>query len=401
MQYTKKFITRPMHPPSEQGTFSGATLLITGSCIGAGMIGLPVVSAPAGLIPSTLAMILCYLFAVGSSLLLLEATLWFDRRVNLISLASFALGKGGMAITWGFFSFLFYCLFVAYIDGSSQLLSEAIFYLFGFALPRAAAIFISTSAIGIIVYAGTKCVHWIAKIFLFGLAFSYCALISLGLPNIKGEFLSHTNWPATLAAIPILLICFGSQNLIPTLIYYVKKNIRSMRRAIFLGNLIPFLVYFLWNFVILGMVSDTNIQGDNMVTDLLRNATQSDSVLFFAATFSFFAILTPFMTNTLAFVDFLKDGFKISSETKYDPLIYGLVLIPPAIFTLSYPNLFLKALGFAGGFADVILFGCLPSLIVWIGRTRKKAKGAYRAPGGKALPIAILLFSIGVLVLRH
>ncbi len=174
-----------------------------------------------------------------------------------------------------------------------------------------------------------------------------------------------------------------------------------MRHAILWGNFIPFLVYFLWNFVILGIVPEETIQGENMVTELLANAAQSDSVLFFAATFSFFAILTPFMTNTLAFVDFLKDGFRISSETKYDPLIYGLVLIPPAILTLGSPHLFLKALGFAGGFADVILFGILPSLIVWIGRYHKKAKGAYRAPGGRALPIAILLFSLGVLLIKH
>ncbi len=42
----------------KQGSAIGATLLITGCCIGAGMIGLPVVSAKAGFIPSMLAMLL-------------------------------------------------------------------------------------------------------------------------------------------------------------------------------------------------------------------------------------------------------------------------------------------------------------------------------------------------------
>src|SRR5690349_13326893 len=99
----------------------GSTLLITGCCIGAGMLGLPVVSAMAGFLPSTLAMLLCYGFTTATGLLLLEATLWFDQKVNLLSIAQFAFGKIGKAVTWSLFLFLFYCLFVAYMDGGGQL----------------------------------------------------------------------------------------------------------------------------------------------------------------------------------------------------------------------------------------------------------------------------------------
>src|ERR1700747_1734821 len=101
---------------TKEGNALGATLLITGCCIGAGMIGLPVMSAMAGFMPSTFAMLLCYFFATGTGPLILEATLWFDQKVNLSSMAGFALGKAGKALTWSLFLFLFYCLFVAYID---------------------------------------------------------------------------------------------------------------------------------------------------------------------------------------------------------------------------------------------------------------------------------------------
>jgi tyrosine-specific transport protein len=53
----------------------GATLLITGCCIGAGMLGMPVMSALAGFIPTTVAMIACYVFTTITGLLILEATL--------------------------------------------------------------------------------------------------------------------------------------------------------------------------------------------------------------------------------------------------------------------------------------------------------------------------------------
>jgi tyrosine-specific transport protein len=68
------------------------------------MIGLPVVSALAGFIPSTLAMILVYFFATATGLLLVEAALWFEHRVHLVSLAKFALGNVGKSIVAHCFS---------------------------------------------------------------------------------------------------------------------------------------------------------------------------------------------------------------------------------------------------------------------------------------------------------
>lgn len=392
---------------TKEGNTLGATLLITGCCIGAGMIGLPVMSAMAGFIPSTLAMFFCYLFATGTGLLILEATLWFDQKVNLISMAGFALGKAGRAVTWSLFLFLFYCLFVAYIDGGGQLFSNMLSTLFHQPVAREIGIIGCVSFVGLIVYGGTKTVSYVSRIFLFGLAFSFCVLLSLGVPHIEGEKLLYTNWDAVYSTLPILLVCFGYQNLIPTLTYYVKKDVSAVRTAIFVGNLIPFLLYFVWNFVILGILPDGNsmdfaqiVSQSDMVTGLLEKASESNSVLLFAKAFSFFAILTPFMANTMSFVDFLKDGLNISKKSKYDLSIYGLVLVPPTLLTLLFPHLFLKALGAAGGLADVLLFGVLPVMIVGIGRYVKKIKGPFIAPGGKLFLMTILLFSVGLLLIR-
>ena len=388
----------------KQGSTLGATLLITGCCIGAGMLGLPVVSAVAGFIPSTLAMILTYFFATTTGLLLVEAALWFDHKVHLITLSQFALGKVGKWIAWIFFLFLFYCLFVAYIEGGGGLFTSLLSSLFKGSFPREAGIFMCVIVVGSIVYTGTRSVSYVIRVFLLGAAISYGALIVLGLPHIEGHQLLHQNWKASIATIPILFICFGYQNLIPTVLYFVKKNVRSIRRAIYLGNLIPFGIYMLWNFVILGILPDLDVskivhQGD-LVTGLLQKASESSSVLFFAGTFSFFAILTPFMASTLAFVDFLKDGLKKIPLFQNDSIVYGCVLVPPTIFTLIYPNLFLSALGFAGGFIDAVLFGILPVSIVWVGRYVRKMKGSYEVSGGKPVLILVFLFSFAVLLYR-
>jgi tyrosine-specific transport protein len=391
---------------TKEGSALNAALLVTGCCIGAGMIGLPVMSAMAGFIPSTLVMVLCYFFATGTGLLLLEATLWFDERVNLVTMAHFALGRGGRIVAWSLFLFLFYCLFVAYIDGGGQLFAQFFSYVLQRPVSREVGIVCCVSFVGLIVYGGTHAVSRASRLFLCGVGVSYVALLSLGLPYVSGEHLLYTNWAGAISTIPILLICFGYQNLIPSLTYYVKKNLTALRFAIFVGNLIPFLIYFLWNFVILGILADANairssVDHSGMVAGLLEKASASQSVLLLANVFSFFAILSPFTANTLAFVDFLKDGLNRFRVSKNELLIYGLVLAPPMFLTLFYPHLFLKALGIAGGFADVILFGILPALIVWVGRYVKKIEGPYVAPGGKFFLALILLLSIGFLLIRH
>lgn len=386
------------------GSTLSATLFIAGCCIGAGMLGLPVVSAQAGFFPTTLAMIVTYFFATTTGLLLVEAALWFDERVHLITLCKFALGNVGRWIAWMFFLFLFYCLFVAYIEGGGQLFSSLLSSLFSREFPREVGIFVCVLFVGSLVYMGTRPVGMLSRIFLIALAISYSALMMFGIPHIEGAQLLHANWKQALATIPILFICFGYQNLVPTIIYYVSKNIRSIRRAIYIGTLIPFVIYSLWNFVILGILPDMDVskvvnQGD-MVTGLLQKASEAQSVLFFANTFSFFAILTPFMASALAFVDFFKDGFKKVPLFQYDPIVFAAVLVPPTLFTLLNPHLFLSALGFAGGFIDAVLFGILPVLIVWTGRYVKKMEGPYQVAGGKTTLVIVFLFSLGVLLYR-
>lgn len=396
------------HTLVKEGNALEITFMIAGCCIGAGMIGLPVMSALTGFIPSSLAMLLCYFFATATGLLILEATLWFDQKVNLITMADFVLGKAGKYLTWILFIFLFYCLFVAYIDAGGQLFARILSALLHAPVSREIGIFACVTFVAGVIYAGTKAVSLLSRIFFIGLAASYLLLIALGLPNVQGEQLLFMNWSTTLSTLPILFICFGYQNLIPTLVHYAKKNVNALRFAIFVGNLIPFFIYLLWNFVILGMLSKTGtaeiaemIGDGDLVTSLLAKASNSELVHFFAQAFTFFAILSPFIANGLSFVDFLKDGFKIASETKYDFFIFAIVLVPPTLLALYYPHLFLKALSLAGGFVDILLLAVMPVLIVAGGRYVKKIEGPYQVTGGKPVLAAVLLIAITFLLVRN
>ncbi|MGC1878736.1 MAG: aromatic amino acid transport family protein [Rhabdochlamydiaceae bacterium] len=390
---------------TKKGNVLGATLLVTGCCIGAGMIGLPVSSAAAGFFPFMFAMIVSYLFTTGTGLLLLEATLWFEQKVNLLSIAQFALGNTGRVIAGGLFLFLFYSILIAYMDGGAQLFSAFSQAVFHYPMPRTVGILTCVVFVGAVIYVSTALVVKINRILMIGLIASYLAVVIVGLPKVNLDHLIHTNWTASLATLPILFICFGYQNLVPSLTYYLKKNVQILRFAIIIGNLLPLFFYLIWNFVILGMLptgSSLQIGNEDMVSGLLQKTTQSSSVLFFVQLFSFFALTTSFLAIGISFVDFFKDGLKVSSlgKTQYEFLIYGLVVGPPMLFCVFYPNIFLQALEFAGGFVDVILFGILPVFIVWKGRYSKKVEGSYRVAGGKIFLGSMLLISLIFLLLR-
>jgi len=376
----------------------GATLLVTGCCIGAGMIGLPVLSFFAGFMPSTLAMLFCYFFTTATGLLILESTLWFESKVSFPSIAEFALGRTGKALTGLLFLFLFYCIFVAYLDGGGHLFSNLLAYIFKRPVSRELGIFSCALLVSALTFAGTKMVDNLNRGLVVGMALSYGVLILIALPQIKTVNLQHSDWKAALATIPILMICFGYQNLVPSLTHYLKRNVPALRFAIIIGNLVPFFIYLLWNFIILGLLPASlagQAQHEDMITDLLQEGSQYVSILFLVNAFSLFAIFTSFLPSAISCVDFLRDGLKYTgpSHSRQAIFLCGLVFVPPLLCTLFYPKLFLRALSFAGGFIDVLLFAVLPAVTVLIGRYFKQASGPYQVAGGRLTPIAVLLFS--------
>lgn len=392
---------------SKKSSVLGGILLIAGCGIGAGMLGLPVVSVIPGFIPASVTMLLSCLFMMCTGLILLEATLWFQKEVNLISIAGFALGKFGELLTWILFLFVFYCLMVAYIGGGGELLAGFINAFSPIAISDSVGGLICTLVIGILIYLGAKSVDLLNRLFMIGLAASYCALVATGAPHINTERLLQFQWTATLSIIPIMIISFGYHNMIPSLTYYLKRNVQKLRFAIIVGNLIPLVIYMLWQAIVLGIlpaVDDKHFQEilgqSDMVTGLLKSVSGSPSVVVFINSFAFFAIITSFITNGLSFVDFLADGFKISKTSVNKMMLCCLILIPPMLLAFSYPHLFLEALGIAGGFAAVILFGILPATVVWIGRYRLNIMGEMVVPGGKPLLVGVILISLVILAIE-
>ncbi len=393
--------------PISKGSTLGAILLIAGCCIGAGMLGLPVLSAQAGYMPSVVMFIACWLFMLCTSLLVLEANLWFSEDINVVSLAGHTLGKIGKAVGWIVFLFLFYSLMVAYVTGSGELFTDFFEALFSISFPRWTGGLLMIALFGVMIYAGTGTVDQFNRLLMLGLILTYILLVFMGNSHINSQLLKHQDWSAVLFVIPAMIISFGFHNLIPSLTNYLGREGKRLRLALIIGSFIPLVIYLIWQRLILGIVpleGKGSLQAawseGQIATHALKTAVGSSWIVDIAQFFAFFAIVTSFLGVALSFVDFLADGLHIPKKRWGKVFLCLLALIPPYLFSLIYPGVFLMALNYAGGFGAVIIFGILPALMVWSGRYRKGLKGQQLVPGGKPVLILIILCSVGVIAIQ-
>lgn len=381
----------------------GGILLVAGSCIGAGMLGLPVLSGAAGFTPSIFVFLICWLFMVSTGFLLLEVNLWFGQSANLITMAEQTLGRWGKGVSWVVFLYLFYCLMVAYMAASGTLVADFTAVYAKAPIPKWLGSLLFSLIFGALIYKGTHAVDWFNRLLMGGLVVAYVTLILLGAKHVNVSLLGRQDWKAATLVVPIAVISFGYHNLLPSLTSYLDGHVRSLKWVILVGSAIPLLIYLIWEWLILGIVPAQEFQGaldqGELATQSLYNVVGSSWIAGLAQAFAFFAIITSFLSVALSFVDFLADGLGIrNSLNRIVPI--ALVLVPPFVFALLHPTIFLIALNYASGFGAVILFGIVPALMVWKGRYQKKISAPQLVPGGKFVLILIFLFSGWVMLLQ-
>lgn len=389
---------------SEKSTGSsrllGAILMVAGCCIGAGMLGLPLVTASAGFLPTSLLFLICWLFMALTGLALLEVNLWFGTKANLMTLSQQTLGSWAKVAVGLLFVFLFYCLMVAYLAAGGGLVGEFVHSLFDVEIfPYFGSAFLAT-VFGVVIFLGSREVDIVNRVLMVGLGISYVVLIELGLLHMQWENLVRTEWRYVLPALPAMVISFGYHNLVPSLTNYLHGRVDHLRLAILVGSALPLVIYLLWDGMILGILPPGEVAQGAMVTTLLREEVGGAFVADILEWFSFFALVTSFLTVGLSFVDFLADGLRVQKDVKGSLFLVLLVLAPPFVFSVLYPQIFLTALNYAGAFGAVILFGIVPVLMVWKGRYCDKREGERLVPGGKAVLLCLGAFALMIFFMQ-
>ena len=384
----------------KKGSVFGGMLLITGCCVGAGMLGLPIVTGLLGFVPSLFLFAVAVFFMTSTGLLLVEVNSWFEGRVNFTTMVETLLGPVGKWACWFLYLFLFYALLVAYIAGSgvhfSSLISSA-----GIVIPQWAGSVFFVGLFGWVIYLGTHTVDMANRALMFGKIIVYVCLIAVGVQYVQPKLLEHVDMSYTMAVLPILIISFGFQNMIPTLSNYLGGDLRRIKLSIISGAALTMGIYLFWQIIALGSLPIegqwgllSSYEHGIDAAEALRNFVKSPWVGSFAALLAFIAILTSFLAQSMTLVHFLEDAFKVKYGKHESVKLVLLALLPPLIFSVIYPGIFYQALNFAGGFSAVILFGVLPVLMIYQGRYVEQRQSTYQFWGGKTMLFGLFLFSV-------
>jgi len=138
----------------------GGTLLVTGTCIGAGMLALPVVTAQNDLLSSSFLMIACWFVMTVGAFYLLETNLQFAPGTNMVTMAKHTLGRTGAMLMWLINLLLFYSLLSAYITGGMQITQAFLNHIIGVPVSEKIAVVVFTAVMGAIVLKGIRMVDY-------------------------------------------------------------------------------------------------------------------------------------------------------------------------------------------------------------------------------------------------
>lgn len=395
----------------QPGSVLGSTALVVGTTVGAGILALPAVTLPSGVVPSTVLLIAVWIYALISALLIAEASLNAMRlegrvSVGLLAMVENTLGFVGARIAGGAYLFLHYALLVAYItQGGEILVSVLVKWGIQNVLPAWVGTMMFALLFGGMMYLGReKFVEKLNSAFVAIVIASFLGLLLLGVGQVKSVQLSFQNWSALGSAASVMFVALFYHNVVPVVVTQLEGDRSKICQSIVIGSLIPLVMFLAWNAVILGSVSPDAVQAADSRTvfdplQVLRSGGAGEWLGVLVSIFSEFAIATSFIGFVYGLLDFFKDISIVAKDESANRLpLYSLVLLPSVSVGIVNPNIFLTALDYVGTFSISVLGGIIPALMTWKQRQHLNSMSQPLVPGGKVTLLLMIAVASAIIV---
>lgn len=383
----------------------GGILLIVGTSIGAGMLALPVATAAAGFWGSSLFLLLCWALMTIGAFFILEVNLYLPQRKHMVSMANATLGLPGLITAWLSYLFLLYTLLSAYISGGADVLDGLLNHI-NIHAPPALLATVFTLVFGFIVHCGIRQVDVVNRGLMFAKLAAFLLLVGLISSHVDLSYLRQGHVLKITGSLMLLMTSFGFAIIIPNLRDYFDDDIKTLKKVILIGSLIPLFCYFAWDAVIIGTLPSSGADGltalmhsSHTTSQLAATLSKTVDSSIISSLFNFFTsicMLTAFLGVSLCLLSFLSDGLNLSKEGKQGSALFLLTFVPPLIIVLYYPGAYIYALNYAGYFC-VILLMLLPALMVYFGRRHFTPR--YQVPGGKIAQLFVMACAILLMVI--
>ncbi|KAA8539326.1 hypothetical protein F0562_026018 [Nyssa sinensis] len=412
---TKKCLVKlreePIKVSKKKGTIAGAVALIIGTSIGSGILALPKKTSPAGLLPSSISITVCWAFLLIEALLLVEINVGLLRKKNkrveeseleVISIRTMAqetLGEWGGTLATVTYVFLGYTSIIAYSAKSGEILYHLI------NLPGSISGFFFTSLFTILIsVGGTRATdqvnQWLtASMIGLLLAIEVLAVVFEGWSGLEGS----GDWGKVPASIPVIIFSLVYHDLAPVLCAYLGGDLRRIRTSVVLGSVVPLLALLVWDAIALGLSASAD-QLTDPVELLMR--VRWNGVSFMVEAFSLLAVGTSLIGTLLSFLQFFKEQLNNLSwnspttqilqkpnelfgikkwwgRNKTGFTATAMVVAPSLFVSTTVPDAFSTATDIAGGYCMTMLYGVLPPAMAWA-----MFKGQYKDTDEKAISTA-------------
>ena len=351
------------------------SLLMAGTALGAGILGLPMLTGLSGFFPSLFGMLLSWV--------VLMCTGWIF--IYKISTAKYPIEDfadlykkefGNWSIWLNSFGYFitFYGIITAYLCG----ISTAVIKIFPSLesipfIDKILIIFFFLFLTSIVLF-GINVFKKFNSLFSICLLIVFICMIIFGFNHVEFDHLKYVDFSKLPFTLPILFTSFCFHPVIPLICIHVREEQQSKRVLkwiLFWGTFIIFCVILVWSLIVLGIVpvhSTTEISilrahAENLpATVPLAQTIKSGMLPFFAVLFTFFAILTSYIGSGAGFLSYVKNftGHYIKRNRTTDILITFAI---PFLIALLYPDIFLNMLGIVGGVGVVIIYGLMPGLL--------------------------------------
>lgn len=296
--------------------FWATTFTLSGSIMGAGILGLPYIFAKSGFLVGLFWLIVLGTIMIFVNLTLGEITLRTRGRHQLSGYAGKYLGKWGKRIMFFAMIFGIYSALLAYLIGEGESLSKLLPgnippVVLGIMFWLTMTLFLKEGLKGL-----KKIETW-GVIAIIGIIFG---IFIRFVPFIKSENLMV--WNTANFAIPIGVVMFALLGFtsIPELRQEIKGKEKLLKKAIIVGSLIPIVIYILFSAVFIGVLG----------TNISQIATLSFGPL--VTILGIFTMLTSFFVLSFSLYDTFRYDIKVSKKinfffTSLVPLILYILII--------------------------------------------------------------------------
>ncbi|MFV0576477.1 MAG: amino acid permease [Vibrio sp.] len=390
----------------------GSSLILSGTALGAGMLGIPMALAQFGFTVSLILMLVIFIGTTYGALLLAEACTKTEQNGGMNSVAQLSLGTGGKYFINFFFYMLLICILVAYILGIGDLFHNLLIDL-GLNVPQVVCYTLFTFAMAVVIIAGKAYIDMLNRVLFILMIGMLITVVASLFTNIHTDYLAQTPdflWKDVVKHSTTIFTSFASMVVIPSLVMYNKEaSPKDIRNMILLGSVIPLVCYLTWLFAIIGNLGTDEIsQFDNISQLIAAFGGSSGALKTIIAIFSALALVTSFLGVTMALFDQNKDAIEgIINRTRLEEgkttaiMIFALTFILPLIITGLFSNKFLNMLDYAG-ITLVFLAIWGPMAMVWQvrkpGHSKIAVEKTYTAGGGMIALVASFLFGAFILI---